>query len=284
MRRSFQVITLSIVMVGAGLVSQGQDPAPQNPNPSQTKQNTTRKQRPSQSKPQSDATSEQSSPSAPSVPTSQTTTQQRTAADQTDLSGTYAGTFSCDEAGLSGDTTLTITGNQFSTSEGHRGRIVATTTSGYTAVAFQPETAGAVQSSVISLRAKKIGNRLILSPASGSTVTCSFGPTRGAASARRKLRPAGMTSTEATGTNVSNPAEVGPAPPDVTKPAPGKSKSKKVNKTAPTPTQSTSPSQTVTPQPVPAESPMPMQTPSPSPTTPPSERIAKSKPFAESVS
>lgn len=36
-------------------------------------------------------------------------TQQST---QTDLSGTYAGTFNCEAAGLVGDTTLTITGNR----------------------------------------------------------------------------------------------------------------------------------------------------------------------------
>ncbi len=57
---------------------------------------------------------------------------------QVDLSGTYAGTFvNCDAAGLTGDTTLTITGNQFTTADGKSGRIIASKTRGYTAVALQ---------------------------------------------------------------------------------------------------------------------------------------------------
>ncbi len=57
--------------------------------------------------------------------------------EQTDLSGTYAGTFDCADAGLTGDTTLTINGNQFTTSDGKSGRITAATTQGYTGVAMQ---------------------------------------------------------------------------------------------------------------------------------------------------
>src|SRR5438876_9375060 len=56
---------------------------------------------------------------------------------QTDLSGTYAGTFNCDELGLTGDTTLTINGNEFTTADGKTGRIVASTSGWYTAVALQ---------------------------------------------------------------------------------------------------------------------------------------------------
>ena len=40
-------------------------------------------------------------------------------------------------AGLTGDTTLTINGNEFTTADGKTGRIVASTTGGYTAVALQ---------------------------------------------------------------------------------------------------------------------------------------------------
>jgi hypothetical protein len=40
------------------------------------------------------------------------------ATTQTDLSGTYTGIFKCDAAGLTGDTTLTINGNEFTTSDG----------------------------------------------------------------------------------------------------------------------------------------------------------------------
>ncbi len=81
---------------------------------------------------------------------------------QTDLSGTYAGTFNCESAGLMGDTTLTITGNQFTTADGKSGRIVASTSGGYTAVAFQlgesptgATAASTTQPQIISLRARK---------------------------------------------------------------------------------------------------------------------------------
>ena len=60
-----------------------------------------------------------------------------TTSSQVDLSGTYAGTFNCEDAGLVGDTTLTITGNEFTTSDGRTGRIIASKSSGYTAVALQ---------------------------------------------------------------------------------------------------------------------------------------------------
>ena len=87
---------------------------------------------------------------------------------QVDLSGTYAGTFNCEEAGLVGDTTLTITGNEFTTADGRKGRLIASKTSGYTAVALQINPADpnmpAAGAKVISLRAKKSGNKLTLTP------------------------------------------------------------------------------------------------------------------------
>jgi hypothetical protein len=58
-------------------------------------------------------------------------------ATQVDLSGTYTGTFDCEPAGLMGESTLTITGNQFTTADGKTGRIVVSPSGGYTAVAFQ---------------------------------------------------------------------------------------------------------------------------------------------------
>src|SRR6476646_2765964 len=82
--------------------------------------------------------------------------------EQTDLSGTYTGTFDCADAGLTGETTLTITGNQFTTSDGKSGRITAATTRGYTGVALQfgelvmatGKTPG-VSPTIVSMRAKK---------------------------------------------------------------------------------------------------------------------------------
>src|SRR5215212_7525193 len=171
---------------------------------------------------------------------------------QTDLSGTYAGTFNCDAIGLTGETTLTINGNEFTTADGKTGRIVASTTGGYTAVALQlTATDPKATPQVVSLRARKSGTRLTLMPASGVAAggRCSFVPGRAVARGRRNQRtPA------ATGTEVSNPAAVpteSPSPSAV-------------------PTESPVPSQTPSPSPSPMPSPMPSPTPSGSPSPGPS--------------
>ena len=135
--------------------------------------------------------------------TSTTTTQTQTEKQpktkmqttQVDLSGTYSGTFAnCDTGGLSGPVTLTINGDQFTTSDGKSGRIIASRTRGYTAVALQMSGAG---SPVMSFRGKKSGNKLTLSPVAGATSQCMFTTSKNAAST-------GTTPT-ATGTEVSNP-------------------------------------------------------------------------------
>ena len=184
--------------------------------------------------------------------------------EQTDLSGTYAGTFKCDALGLSGDTTLTITGNQFTTAEGKTGRIVASTTRGYTAVALQmgevttgPTTAAAATPTIVSMRARKSRDRLTLTSVPGATMECSFTPARNVARTRRSRQrtPA------ATGTEVSNPAAMpDPAavPAQPTQPAPEQTPS-------PTPTPTPSPEPAPTPVPVPSPSPSPAPTPVPTP-------------------
>ncbi|HYV82257.1 MAG TPA: hypothetical protein VE931_02005, partial [Pyrinomonadaceae bacterium] len=91
--------------------------------------------------------------------TTQTEKQTMPQTTQLDLSGTYAGTFANCE-GLNGDTTLTINGNQFTTSDGKTGRVIASKTKGYTAVALQMSGAN---SPVMSFRGKKSGNKLTLS-------------------------------------------------------------------------------------------------------------------------
>ena len=119
--------------------------------------------------------------------------------EQTDLSGTYAGTFDCADAGLTGDNTLTITGNQFTTSDGKSGRITAATTHGYTGVAMQfgeftpaTGTTPAVVPTIVSLHAKRSRDRLTLMSVEGATHVCSFTPagTKRAARARRMPPPA----------------------------------------------------------------------------------------------
>ena len=110
---------------------------------------------------------------------------------QTDLSGTYTGTFNCEGLGLTGQTTLTINGNEFTTADGKTGRIVAATTDGYTAVALQlNSTDPAAPPQVVSLRARKSGTRLTLLPVSGTAAgqRCSFVPGRTMARGRRNQR------------------------------------------------------------------------------------------------
>jgi hypothetical protein len=183
-----------------------------------------------------------------------------------DLSGTYAGTFNCDALGLTGDTTLTITGNQFTTADGKTGRIVASKSGGYTAVAFQvgemnPTTPATTQPSappqIVSMRARKSGNRLILTSAPGSTMKCSF--TTGAmARGRRQRTPA------ATGTEVAAPAT---APVPTTTPA---EQPMPAQTPAPSPMPSPSPEPTPEPSPEPNPSPAPSPAPTPNPSPMPS--------------
>src|SRR5262249_28321101 len=147
-----------------------------------------------------------------------------TPTEQPDLSGTYAGVMNCPDAGVTGDTTLTVTGNQFTLSNGPSGRIVASTTQGYTAVVMQfgeAPTAVAGQPppappKIVSFRGKKSGNRLTLSPVAGGS-QCSFTPSSGMARSRggrgnrRAAQPA------AAGEATSNPA----AAPTVVEPTAG---------------------------------------------------------------
>jgi hypothetical protein len=106
--------------------------------------------------------------------------------EQTDLSGTYTGTFDCADAGVSGETTLTITGNQFTLTDGKTGRIVAATTRGYTGATMQfgeftlppPGQAAGASLVIVSMRARKSGDRLTLTPVSGERHVCSFTPSR----------------------------------------------------------------------------------------------------------
>jgi hypothetical protein len=178
-------------------------------------------------------------PSATSTPADTVTPAMASApTEQTDLSGTYTGTFDCADAGLSGDTTLTITGNQFTLADGKTGRIVASTTHGYTGVAMQfgestastPTHAGTVPT-IISMRAKKSGDRLTLMPVADSGRVCSFTPA-GASRVTRARRtrakatpatpampampasPAEPPATPATPAEPATPAtEAGPTPP-----------------------------------------------------------------------
>ena len=141
--------------------------------------------------------------------------------EQTDLSGTYAGTFDCSDAGLAGESTLTITGNQFTTSDGKSGRITAATTRGYTGVAMQfgelvlaTGTQPGVSPIIVSMRAKKSRDRLALTSVPEATRVCSFTPAGAKRAARaRRMPPPAPTPAEAAPAAEPAAAPVTPAEP-----------------------------------------------------------------------
>jgi hypothetical protein len=110
--------------------------------------------------------------------------------EQTDLSGTYTGKAKHGPDKAPEDATLTITGNNFtmtSGSETHNGRITAVTTCGYTAVTMMmgdltppaPTSAPPQALPAVSLRAKKVGDKLWLTSVPGEAMQVSFTPTGG---------------------------------------------------------------------------------------------------------
>jgi len=118
--------------------------------------------------------------------------------EQTDLSGTYTGKADHGNGQPAQDTTLTITGNNFtmtSGSETHSGRITAVTTCGYIGVTMMmgdltppppgPNPPAALPA--VSLRAKKVGDKLWLKSVPGEKMQVSFTPT-GAAKSKPKRK------------------------------------------------------------------------------------------------
>ena len=153
--------------------------------------------------------------------TAATTTTTTAASEQTDLSGSYTGTLSCAGIPVSGEGTLSVTGNQFTftpTGGGGsaNGRIVAVTTRGYTAVAMQfgesvapPPGQTSTPPTIISLRARRAGDRLTLSGVQGTaTSNCSFssggGGTTGGGRRRRRRGGMGATTTSTTMTGTTD--------------------------------------------------------------------------------
>jgi len=165
------------------------------------------------------------SPAETPTSTGESTSMSASTTEQTDLSGTYTGTFDCSDAGVSGETTLTVTGNQFTLTDGKSGRIVASTTRGYTGVAMQfgelattPTAQPGTPPVIVSMRAKKSGDRLTLTTVPGATHVCSFTPRGASRRARsRKTKPVSpaavtepVTPAEPT---MAPPASAGPEPP-----------------------------------------------------------------------
>lgn len=116
--------------------------------------------------------------------------------EQTDLSGTYSGKVNYPDASLTGDATLTITGNNFTLTAGsttQSGRITAVTTCGYTGATMMfgdltpptPSPNPPAALPAVSLRVRKMGDRVTLATVPGEKRSFSFGT---AASGKGKMR------------------------------------------------------------------------------------------------
>jgi hypothetical protein len=127
--------------------------------------------------------------------------------EQTDLSGTYTGKADHGNGQPAQDATLTITGNNFtmtSGSETHSGRITAVTTCGYIGVTMmmgdltppRPSPNPPPPLPAVSLRAKKMGDKLWLKSVPGEKMQVSFTPNGGGAMKRPRRHKATTKKTE----------------------------------------------------------------------------------------
>jgi hypothetical protein len=180
-----------VVMVVVALASTGLVVSAQNSNSSTTMTNTSK---PKTKKPKHTAMAT----SGRCDPTKQ---------EQTDLSGTYTGKADHGNGQPAQDATLTITGNNFTMTSGsdtHSGRITAVTTCGYIGVTMMmgdltpptPSPNPPAALPAVSLRAKKVGDKLWLKSVPGEKMQVSFTPT-GAAKAKPKKKKASTKKTEA---------------------------------------------------------------------------------------
>jgi hypothetical protein len=141
--------------------------------------------------------------------------------EQTDLSGTYTGNVNYPDGGLTGDGTLTITGNNFTLASGTQnitGRVVATTTCGYTAAAMmlgEPTTSTPGQPApqpptTVSVRVKRNGSGIWMTPVTGAAHPFTFssggGGGRARGGRRRGRRGGGMGAGDMSGGNANTGA------------------------------------------------------------------------------
>jgi len=135
--------------------------------------------------------------------------------EQTDLSGDYTGKVNYPDASLTGDATLNIAGNDFTLTAGattQKGRITAVTTCGYTGATMMfgdltpptPSRNPPPALPAVSLRVRKMGNRVTLTSVPGEKRTFSFG-TAGTGSKPRKHKSKGKAKTDATAPTTTPP-------------------------------------------------------------------------------
>ena len=128
--------------------------------------------------------------------------------EQTDLSGDYTGNVNYPDASLMGDATLNIAGNDFTLTAGattQKGRVTAVTTCGYTGATMMfgdltpptPSRNPPPALAAVSLRVRKMGNRVTLMTVPGEKRSFSFG-TAGTGKSPRKHKSKGKAKTNAT--------------------------------------------------------------------------------------
>jgi len=176
------------VVVMTALASAGLVVSAQNSNSSTTMAptNTAAKRKPRRHKATPKAAEEaaEASTAAMPMPAKKTGRCDPTQQEQTDLSGTYTGKVKHGNEPVQ-DATLTVTGNNFTMTSGsdtHSGRITAVTTCGYTAVTIMigdltpppPGPNPPAAKPAMSLRAKKVGDRLTLTSVPGEPQSVVF--------------------------------------------------------------------------------------------------------------
>ena len=125
------------------------------------------------------------------------------AQEQTDLSGTYTGRVGYTDVVMAGDATLTISGNDFTLTNGQmtqEGRVVAVTTCNYTAVTMRfgkdaslaPSATPPPPIPIVSLRARRTGNGLVLETVPGEPRMFSFHSTGAGGAMRGGMKRGGM--------------------------------------------------------------------------------------------
>jgi hypothetical protein len=215
------------VVVMTALATAGLVVSAQNSNSSMTMKNTNsgtmkRKPRKPKSKPKaaaSDTSADTSSmPQATPTPTRKRTGRcDPTQQEQTDLSGDYTGNVNYPDASLMGDATLNIAGNDFTLTAGattQKGRVTAVTTCGYTGATMMfgdltpptPSRNPPPALPAVSLRVRKMGNRVTLMTVPGEKRSFSFG-TAGTGKSPRKHKSKGKAKTNATAPATTPPPQ-----------------------------------------------------------------------------
>ena len=238
------VLGFAVVIVTA-LASAGLVVSAQNTNSSTTNANSgTMKHKPRKPRSKPKAATSDTSADTSSTPSATPTPRRKrtgrcdpTQQEQADLSGDYTGKVNYPDASLTGDATLNIAGNDFTLTAGsttQKGRVTAVTTCGYTGATMMfgdltpptPSRNPPPALPAVSLRVRKMGNRVTLMTVPGEKRSFSFGTAGSMKPKPRKHKSKSKTTTTATAPTTSTTP---PATTTTKKPAKGKTKAKPGN-------------------------------------------------------